>query len=283
MRYGINVPIFGAYADVRLLAALARDAEVAGWDGFFVWDHLHWSGAMDGAPRQPVVDPWIALTAIALTTSRITFGPMVTPVARRRPWKLARETVTLDHLSGGRLILGVGLGDPAGLEFTDFGEAGAAQIRAQKLDEGLDILVGLWSGEPFSYTGTHYTLSNVQLLPTPLQQPRIPIWAACVWPNHKPLRRAARWDGVFAIGREDVMQPDDVRAMRASINHHRPRTAPFEVAHWGRASGADVARDAALVTAYAAAGMTWWMQDEPPWFGPVAAMRARIRQGPPNV
>jgi alkanesulfonate monooxygenase SsuD/methylene tetrahydromethanopterin reductase-like flavin-dependent oxidoreductase (luciferase family) len=279
----VNVPIFGEYADVRLLAEMAREAEMVGWDGFFVWDHLQWSGEADGERRQPAIDPWVAITAIALNTTRIKIGPMVTPVARRRPWKLARETVTLDHLSGGRLILGVGLGAPPGLEFTDFGEDDDAKVRAEKLDEGLEILTGLWSGEPFSYTGKHYTLTNVQLLPKPMQQPRIPIWVACVWPNKKPLERAARWDGVFVIGHEDVMKPDDVRAMLAYINEHRTSTVPFDVAHWGRSSGEDAARDSAMVAAYADAGMTWWVQDEPPWYGPLATMRDRIRRGPPRI
>ena len=121
MKFGMNVPIFGEYADVRLLAEMAVEAEASGWHGFWVWDHVQWSGESDGEPRQPTVDPGVALTMIAAGTRRIRFGPMVLPLARRRPWKVARELATLDHLSGGRLTVGVGLGAPPGLEFGDFG------------------------------------------------------------------------------------------------------------------------------------------------------------------
>src|SRR6476659_1898148 len=150
MRYCMNVPIFGEYADVRLLATMAQEAEAAGWDGFFVWDHIQWSGEEDGEPRQPAIDPWLALTAIALHTTHLRIGPLVTPLPRRRPWKVVRETVTLDHLSGGRLTLGVGLGFPPGLEYGDFGEDTDAKVRGEKLDEGLAVLTGLWRGAPFS-------------------------------------------------------------------------------------------------------------------------------------
>src|SRR6478609_11931859 len=143
MRYGMNVPIFGEYADVRLIAQLAADAENAGWDGFWIWDHVHWRGEDDGEPRQPAVDTTVTLTMIAAATTRVRFGPMVLPLARRRPWKVARELTTLDHLSGGRLTLGVGLGGPPGLEFGAFGEDVDPRVRAAKLDESLDVLRGL--------------------------------------------------------------------------------------------------------------------------------------------
>ena len=283
MRFCVNVPIFGEYADVRLLADIAREAEDAGWDGFFVWDHLQWSGENDGDPRQPSVDPWVAITAIALNTSRIKIGPMVTPVARRRPWKLARETVTLDHLSGGRLILGVGLGAPAGLEFTDFGENGDAKVRAEKLDEGLDILVGLWSGEPFSYNGKHYTLTNAQFLPKPLQQPRIPIWVAGVWPKAKaPFRRAARWDGVQPILADDVVPQQqflaEIANMIADINAHRAHGQPFDVVVGAVTTDDGSMPDQQIVQAYAEAGVTWWREAVSHWRGPLDQMRDRIRR-----
>jgi alkanesulfonate monooxygenase SsuD/methylene tetrahydromethanopterin reductase-like flavin-dependent oxidoreductase (luciferase family) len=285
MRYCVNVPIFGEYADVRLLAEMAREAEIAGWDGFFVWDHIQWSGEADGEPRQPAIDPWVAITAIALNTNHIKIGPMVTPVARRRPWKLARETVTLDHLSNGRLVLGVGLGAPPGLEFTDFGEDGDAKVRAEKLDEGLDILVGLWSGEPFSYTGKHYTLTNVQMLPEPMQHPRIPIWVAGIWPHYQaPFRRAARWDGVHPIieGVEQSKIPGTVRALSAYVAAHRHSNEPFDVIVGGETQG-DGKDDTDIVRAYAAAGVTWWMEGISHWRGPLATMRERIRRGPPRI
>src|SRR5215470_19306464 len=154
MHYGIYLPNFGEYGDPRLLAELAHEAEAAGWEGCFLWDHIHrWHG------QEPFADPWIALTAMALRTERLRLGPLVTPLARRRPWKLARETVTLDRLSGGRLTLGVGLGAPPREEFEQFGEDGDDKVRAKKLDESLEILTGLWSGEPFGYLGEYYTIA----------------------------------------------------------------------------------------------------------------------------
>ena len=139
VRFGISVPNFAEYADPRLLTALAREAEAAGWDGFFLWDHI----LIERSWRMPMADPWVALAAIAAATERIRLGPLVTPLARRRPWKVARETVTLDHLSGGRTILGVGLGHPPEAEYAAFGEEPDARVRALKLDEGLDVLTGL--------------------------------------------------------------------------------------------------------------------------------------------
>ena len=174
MKYGLYLPNFGAFGETRLLADLAHDAEQAGWDGFFIWDHIArpWT--------TQVVDTWVALTAIAQRTSRIRFGPLVTPLARRRPWKVARETVSLDRLSEGRLILGVGLGGSGGqsVEWANFAEELDLRTRAEMLDEGLDILTGLWSGKPFSYNGQHYQVNDSLFLPTPIQSPRIPIWVA---------------------------------------------------------------------------------------------------------
>jgi alkanesulfonate monooxygenase SsuD/methylene tetrahydromethanopterin reductase-like flavin-dependent oxidoreductase (luciferase family) len=148
MRFGMNVPPFGDFADPKALAELAQQAEAAGWDGFFIWDHI-----MFDPTFHPITDPWIGLTAVALHTSRIRLGTMVTPLARRRPWKVARETVALDLVSKGRFILGVGLGDPVQWDYGFFGEQIDAKIRAKQLDESLEILTGLWSGEPFSYQG----------------------------------------------------------------------------------------------------------------------------------
>src|SRR5438067_4066679 len=212
MRYGVSMPNFADYGDVHTLVELAREAEAAGWDGFFLWEHMiFWRDL-----RVPIVDPWVALAAIAAGTERISLGPMVTPVARRRPWKLARETVSLDHLSRGRLILGVGLGDPADADFGVFGEETDAKVRARKLDEGLNVLAGLWGGEPFSYRGEHYRVEETVFLPRPVQSPRIPVWVGGWWPHKPPLRRAARWDGVFPgkitpDSRFEAVTPDDLR------------------------------------------------------------------------
>ena len=178
MRFGLIVQMTGSLGYPQPLARLAREAEAAGWDGFFIWDVF----GGDSAAPAPVVDPWIALAAIAATTERIRFGPMVTPLPRRRPWKLAREAASLDQLSGGRLILGVGIGTPPE-EFARFGEQVDPRIRAEMLDEGLEVLTGLWSGEPFSFQGRHYRVEEATLLPRPVQQPRIPIWVGGTWPR----------------------------------------------------------------------------------------------------
>ena len=287
MRYGIDVPTFGPYSDVHTLVALARDAERAGWDGFFTWDDIA-SGA------EPLADPWIALAAVAMSTSRVRLGPMVTPLARRRPWKVAREAVSLDHLSGGRLTLGVGLGEGAG-QFDDFGEEADPRVRAQMLDEALDVLDGLWRGEAFHFSGAHYVVKGAVFTPRPVQQPRIPIWVAGRWPNKAPFRRAARWDGVFPISRDlplsEQLSPAQMRDTLAYTAAHRERAAPFDAVHAGITPGKDRAADAAFVAQYAEVGVTWWLEQINPWAlgwagrgpWPLEAMRARVLAGPPAI
>jgi alkanesulfonate monooxygenase SsuD/methylene tetrahydromethanopterin reductase-like flavin-dependent oxidoreductase (luciferase family) len=179
MRYGVSVPPFGPYGDPRDLAGLAARTEAAGWDGFFVWDHMIYDPSF-----HPIADPWIGLAAVALRTRRLTIGTMVTPLARRRPWKVARETVSLDRLSGGRFVLRAGLGDPAQWEFGFFGEETDARVRAAKLDEALAVLAGLWTGEPFRFAGRHYSIAEVTFNPAPVQRPRIPVWVGGWWPQH---------------------------------------------------------------------------------------------------
>jgi probable F420-dependent oxidoreductase len=283
MKFGMNVPIFGEYADVRLLAEMAADAEAAGWDGFWIWDHLHWSGEDDGEPRQPMVDPTVALSLIAAATTTVRLGTMVTPLARRRPWKLARELTTLDHLSGGRLTLGVGLGGPHGLEFGDFGEDTDPRVRAAKLDEGLEVLAGLWTGEPFDYVGEHHRVTRAQLLPTPVQQ-HVPIWVAGEWPRFRgPFRRAARFDGVhplmFAVPLAE--QPTAIRDMVAYISRYRTHDRPFDVVFGAETAGDGSDADRDLVGRYADAGVTWWMEPITQWRGPLEEIQDRIRAGPP--
>ena len=173
MRYGISIPNFGDWADPRTMVGLARDAEAAGWDGFFLWDHIRFT-----ATPVPVQDPWVLLSAIAAHTERLILGPMVTPLPRRRPWVVARQAVSLDHLSNGRVLLGIGIGEPVDLEYAAFGEDPDRKVRAEKLDEALAIIAGLWSGEEFSFTGVHYRLEPMRFAPRPVQQPRIPIIVA---------------------------------------------------------------------------------------------------------
>lgn len=210
MRFGLTVPPFDQLADPRTLAELAGLAEDSGWDGFFVWDHVRYR-----APVQAATDPWISLAAIALRTQRITIGAMVTPLARRRPQIVARQVVALDQLSGGRVVLGVGLGlDTSGEEFVRFGEETDPRRRAEMLDEALDLLVSLLSGQPVDHHGAHYTAADVTFLPTPVSG-SLPIWVAARWPNRRPLRRAARFDGVFAIDLTPAQLPELIAALGA--------------------------------------------------------------------
>ncbi|MFX0093550.1 MAG: LLM class flavin-dependent oxidoreductase [Candidatus Hodarchaeota archaeon] len=280
MKYGINIINFGKdYFHPNSLAELASDAETAGWDGFFLWDHLFASWA-----DIPFVDPWIALSAIAVKTNRIQIGSMITPVARRRPWKLARETVSLDHLSEGRLILGVGLGNPPS-EFTIFGEEGNNKIRAKKLDEGLVILTGLWSGKPFSYSGEYYQVEEITFLPKPVQSPRIPIWVGGFWPNKKPFQRAARWDGVFP-GKDgfDPLTPSELKEILSYIDSYRPKSKSksFDVMVGG-STPVDPEKGAEIVAEYIEAGATWWSEEINGLRGTFEEMRERIYQGPPKI
>lgn len=297
MQYGLSIPNFGDSFQPRALATLAHEAEAAGWDGFFLWDHVMFG-------QYPTADLWIALAAIALQTERIKIGPLVTPLPRRRPVKLARETVTLDHLSNGRLILGVGSGGHP-WEWEQLGEAGDHKTRGAMLDEGLDLLTQLWSGEPVSYHGKYYTVQAqlpgdsgpARFLPRPVQTPRIPIWVAGTWPNKPPFRRAARWEGVFPIlassdmSPESGLQPADMRAIIAYTSTYRHSDAPLDVVIAGVTPSDDHARAAAKVAPYIDAGCTWWIEDISPWaYGwnwqgdwPVAAIQERIRQGPPRV
>jgi alkanesulfonate monooxygenase SsuD/methylene tetrahydromethanopterin reductase-like flavin-dependent oxidoreductase (luciferase family) len=199
-RRAIFVAPFGELADARLIARLASTAEARGWDGFFVWDHLLY------VDTRELADPWIAMTAIACATERVRIGALVTPTPRRRIAKLARETVTLDRLSGGRLVLGVGIGGDRHGEFAPFGDPGDLRERARLLDEGLERLVELWGGE---------------FAPPPAQEPRIPVWVGARWPKRAPIRRAARWDGIFPIdlpGPEAVAELAlQVRALREGV------------------------------------------------------------------
>jgi alkanesulfonate monooxygenase SsuD/methylene tetrahydromethanopterin reductase-like flavin-dependent oxidoreductase (luciferase family) len=198
VKRGIFVAPFDELMEPRLLAELAQLAERTGWDGFFLWDHLIYS-----PPVRAVADPWVSLSAIAYATEQIRLGPLVTPLSRRRVHKLARETVTLDHLSDGRLTLGVGLGSSGTGEIERFGEVAAPRERARLLDDGLEELTGYWGGG---------------LEPPPVQDPRIPIWVAARWPSRKPVRRAARWDGLFPI---ELPGPDALATLAAELRELR--------------------------------------------------------------
>ena len=278
MQLGVNVPNFGEFADPRAFVSLAIEAEQAGWDGVFIWDHLlAWSGNVVG-------DPWISLAAAAAATERIKLGPMVTPVPRRRPWKLAREAVSLDHLSGGRLILGVGIGFPPDPEFKAFGESVDERVRAEMLDEALEIILGLWSGLPFRFDGRHYHLDEMTFLLVPVQQPRVPIWVAGMWPNRRPFRRAARFDGVFPIkaGEDMMLEPSELEDIIDYVTRQREVGGPFDFVTYADL-GDDRIGPVDVVDAWARAGATW-LHVGPSDFGlePIDLFRARIRRGPPG-
>jgi alkanesulfonate monooxygenase SsuD/methylene tetrahydromethanopterin reductase-like flavin-dependent oxidoreductase (luciferase family) len=280
MQFAIDLPPFGPFSDASLVAQLAQEAEEAGWHGFFLWDHINY-GLEDSPEPLAIADPWIQLAAMAVRTKTIKLGTMVTPLPRRRPWKLARETVTLDHLSGGRLILGVGLGSDGDGEYSSFGEPADPRVHGAMLDEALAVLTRLWSGEEVSYQGQHYQLAPVRFLPTPVQTPRIPIWVAGIWPHKKPFRRAAQFDGVYPQAHGRALTPGDYREILAFIQSQRTHPAPFAVLTRGRTSGTDRAGDAAHVAAYGQVGVTWWLEQFRPQ-NTLDQVRQRIRQGPPH-
>ena len=290
MQYGITLPNIGVAGDPRIPVELAVEAERAGWDGVFLWDCIYVAEAL-GEAGQAACDPWITLAAIATQTSRVRIGTMVTPLSRRRPWKVARETVSLDSLSGGRLILPVGLGAIDDGGYAKVGEVLDRKIRAQMLDESLAILDGLWSGQPFSFHGEHYQVEEMTFLPPPMQQPRIPIWVVGAWPRMKSMRRVLNWDGVLpAKMQEDSsfaeMTPDDLRAMQDFLASQRTQQTPFDIVMEGETSGDDLEQARSIVRPLAEAGVTWWLESV--WgttetTGGVEGMRTRIRQGPPRL
>jgi alkanesulfonate monooxygenase SsuD/methylene tetrahydromethanopterin reductase-like flavin-dependent oxidoreductase (luciferase family) len=265
VRHGIFIAPFDELADPRTVRDLAVRAEAAGWDGLFVWDHVVYR-----APTTAVLDPWIALAAAAGATERIRLGPLVTPPARRRPHKLARETAALDLLSGGRTVLGLGLGGDRSGELSGFGEETDDRERAAMLDEAIDVLETCWSGEPRGHAGRFYRVPPVAFLPRPLQQPRIPLWLAARWPARRPVRRAARYDGCFPI---ELPDPDALRELAALIAAERgDRPGPFDLVAEGE-PGSDP-------RPWAAAGATWWLVS----FGQqprLAEVEGAIAAGPP--
>jgi alkanesulfonate monooxygenase SsuD/methylene tetrahydromethanopterin reductase-like flavin-dependent oxidoreductase (luciferase family) len=261
VKLGLHVPNFASLARPADLADLAARAEASGWDGFFLWDHV---ARPEGT--FPMAEPWIALTAIAMTTQRLRIGPLVTPLARRRPWNVARQVSTLDQLTGGRVTLGVGLGISSGPEFRQFGEQSDPRVRGDMLDEGLRILRAAWQGTPVRHTGTHYQVDDVTFLPVPVQ-PRLPIWGATERTSGRPVRRAATLDGVFPVG----LKPSDLPALLDNVARHRP----------GGLDGYDVVSVGTdNCQAWRDTGATWWLH-ELPWRRPLSESAAIIEAGPP--
>ncbi len=272
MHFGMLTPNFGEFGEARALAELAREAEEHGWDGIFLWDHIQFPGF------EPCADPWVALGAMAMATEQVRLGTLVTPVARRNIAKLAREVVTLDRLSGGRAVLGVGLGFAAIPEWGDFGDEADPRIRGEMLDEGLELLAALMSGEAVKHHGPHYQVETNGFAPS-IQRPRVPIWVAGQWPGTKPFRRAARWDGVVPMSKRamegHMVEPAELSALTDYVADYRSDSGVFESVHLG-------ASDGPPVEAFADAGATWWIACAAPGDS-VEGVRARLRAGPDRV
>lgn len=291
MKFALNMPNMGAFADGRLLAELAVEAEAAGWDGFFVWDSIAIDPEMLDEGNREMCDPWLALALVADRTERMRIGPIITPLSRRRPWKVARETTTLDHLSHGRVTLPTGLGSLEDGGFKRVNEITDRRQRAQRLDEALAILDGLWSGEPFSFEGEHYQIDGLTLLPRPVQRPRIPIWPVVAWPRPRSMARGLDREGVMPVfmtkdGEIRAIAPDELAEMCTYLAAQRPGK-PFDVIIEAETPGDDPEAAAAIVRPFAAAGATWWMESI--WWhfyrhpGEVEPLRRRIWQGPPQI
>jgi alkanesulfonate monooxygenase SsuD/methylene tetrahydromethanopterin reductase-like flavin-dependent oxidoreductase (luciferase family) len=283
VQYGVALPTGGECGDPRFLVELCERAEAAGWDGLFLEDYV----CYQGDPRLATTNTWVALAAIAVRTSRIRLVTCVTPLARRRPWNVAREAAAIDRLSEGRLILGVGLGDTgealgvADASFTHFGEERDPRRRAEILDEGLEIVAGLLTGEPYSFRGSHFSVDEVAFLPGPVQRPRVPIWIGGGYPNPRPTRRAARWDGSLLYrethrGPWQNLTPEDVAAIRA-----RAGDRAYDVAVATPKRSDDWEDDREWLRAVAAAGATWHDEWVPP--SDRETMRAAVDRGPLRI
>ncbi|MCX3061295.1 LLM class flavin-dependent oxidoreductase [Streptomyces beihaiensis] len=292
MRFSINIPNFGDFADARTVARTAVAAEQAGWDGLFVWDHV----VHDKKERRgtPFGDPWMLLTAAALATSRIRLGTLVTAVPRYRPEQLARQVATLDAASGGRVVFTAGLGGPADDEYGSFGDTVDRVVHAERLDESLGLLARYWSGDPVDHAGAHYTARDVALLPATVQRPRPPVWLGGFWPNRRPMRRAARWDGavpLFADAPHGVPPtPGQVREVVSYVAEHRERgegrerPEPFEIVVGGATVPGPEALD--VVGPLADAGATWWDERQlqtGPDLDRYEPVLRRVEAGPPRV
>lgn len=281
VRYGLGVPNGGDFADPRRLVQLARDAETAGWHGFFVWDHV-----IRRRPWAPMIDPWSTLSAVAVATDQLVLGPMVTPLARRRPSVVARQTVTLDLLSAGRLRLGVGLGAPDD-EFTRFGEDADPARRARLLDESLELLTALWTGQPVTYHGDLVVADDVQFLPRPVHG-TVPIWVAGRWPGGAPFRRAARHDGVWPvpIERGTSLTVSEFRDCVAAVAGYREQLGAaegsYDACYMATSPATPDIETVDHLGELAGAGMTWWIENLDDPDVAFESHRERVLAGPPG-
>jgi len=256
VQYGLALPIGGACVEPRLIVELAENAEASGWDGVFVEDYLWYQGNA----AMPTCDPWGVLAVIAVRTTCVRLGFEVVALPRRRPWIVARQAATVDRLSEGRFILGVAQGDTGDPGFTHAHETLDTRIRAERLDEGLAIIAGLWTGEPFSFHGKHFTLEEVTFLPVPAQRPRPPIWIGGGYPNRGPVDRALRWDGACMYRRHGGhLNADDVRELRA-----RAQGRPWTIVVGGQPRRDDWDEERSQIEAVRDAGADWWIESIEP-------------------
>jgi alkanesulfonate monooxygenase SsuD/methylene tetrahydromethanopterin reductase-like flavin-dependent oxidoreductase (luciferase family) len=278
VRAAVGVPNVGIFGDPHVVVSLAVAAEAAGWDGFFLWDHLLYRD-----PSWPVADPVVTMSAVASQTHRMQLGLMVLALPRRLAWQTAKELATLDQLSDGRLIVGAGLGSLPD-EYTRFGAEADLRARADLLDETLDVVTGLWSGQPLTHHGARLTVDAVQMLPRPVQRPRPRIWCGGQWPARRPFRRAARYDGVMPTHRDfgsgTTMPPDTLAEIVNFVAADRTSTEAFDVALEGRT---DAPSDNNVVHEFAAAGVTWWVEALGWWRGDIPAAQRRVAAGPPTL
>jgi alkanesulfonate monooxygenase SsuD/methylene tetrahydromethanopterin reductase-like flavin-dependent oxidoreductase (luciferase family) len=278
MRFGLFVPAFAELADPRRVAALAHTAEESGWEGFYLWDHLL------GRRGMGVADPWVTLAAVATATERVRIGTLVTPLSRRRPWVMARHVTSLDHLSGGRVVVGIGLGHDGWHEFSAFGEVVETAARARLLDESLDVLRRLLSGEPVRHRGQQLTVDTKPFTPRPVQDP-VPIWAACQWPNRRPLVRAARLQGCFPIfpGPEPPPPPTPAEVAEVRAELDRLGAAPdIDLVVEGALSLEEPAALRRRLSELEEAGVTWMLEGFGPGEPPAAVVEEVVRRGPPR-
>ena len=278
-KYGIALIQFNEFSDPNLVIEFAIEAEQAGWDGIFLCDHLYYSRE----PINSISETWVLLSAIAAKTQTLKLGTYVSPLPKYHPWQLAKITATLDVLSNGRLILGLGIGGPE-VEYEAFGEKYDTKILAEKLEESLDILQGLWSGQPFSYSGKHYSFENVCLLPKPIQSPRIPIILGGMWPSKKPFIRAAKFDGAAPIHKNfpQELTVEEFQEIISLIKQHRTTNDTFEILKSGTGFFTPETR-LEMIKSYVDVGITWWLEHVNTLMQPsVEKMRKIVQQGPPK-
>jgi alkanesulfonate monooxygenase SsuD/methylene tetrahydromethanopterin reductase-like flavin-dependent oxidoreductase (luciferase family) len=266
--------------EARVQVDLVRAAEAAGWDGVFTWDGIHVGDDIE------TYDPWTLMGAMALATERVLLGAIISPLSRRRPWKVARETTTVDRLSNGRLVLPVGLGAMDDRGITGVGEVPDRRTRAELLDEALEIVTGLWGGEPFGYSGRHFQFEPMAFRPTPVQRPRIPIWVVGAWPSERSMSRVLRYDGLMpywlpqTTGLARPETPAQLGDMRDWIAARRSLEG-FDIIMEGTTSATDPDSAAAQAEQWADGGATWWIESDWSNFD-VERMRRRIEAGPPS-